>query len=73
MDFGDVVPGAIVARDVARALKNLHSSLESELDITPPAVDNDDDQPAVSLRTRAIPLIELLQSAVKDDNDVMWE
>lgn len=73
MDFGVVVPGAIVAKDVARALENLQSGLESVADITPPEIDNDDDQPVVSLHTRAIPLIELLQSAVRDDNDVRWE
>ncbi|MEE8364478.1 MAG: DUF1840 domain-containing protein [Gammaproteobacteria bacterium] len=75
MDFGVVVPGAIVAKDVARALENLQSGLESVADIAPPEIDNDDDQPepVVSLHTRAIPLIELLQSAVRDDNDVRWE
>jgi hypothetical protein len=73
MDFSVVVPGAIVAKDVARALENLQSGLESVPDIAPPEVDNDDVQPVVGLHTRAIPLIELLQSAVRDDNDVMWE
>ena len=73
MDFGVSVPGAIVAKDVATALENLRSDLSSAPETGPQTADFDDDQTTVSLHTRAIPLIELLESAVQDNNDVMWE
>lgn len=73
LNFGAAVPGAIVAKDVGTALANLKSSLEALPDLAPPSSDEDDDDTTISLHTRAIPLIELLESAVQDDNDVMWE
>lgn len=73
MDYGVTVPGAILAADVPQALSNLKLRLESVMELTQPAGDADDDQPAVSLHTRAVPLIELLQSAIDDDNIVRWE
>ena len=73
MGYGVSVPGAIVAGDVPRALENLQKSLESVIDQVEPAGEDSEDQPAVSLHTRALPLIELLQSAVTDENIVRWE
>ena len=73
MGYGTSVPGAIVSADVAQALGNLLSGLESVMEVVEPAGDADDDQPAVSLHTRAVPLIELLQSAIEDENHVRWE
>jgi len=73
MDYGVSVPGAIIAEDVPQALENLQKSLESVVDQVEPAGEADDDQPAVSLHTRAVPLIELLQSAIADENIVRWE
>lgn len=73
MDFGTSVPGAIISEDLPKALNNLRRGLESVLEIVEPAGDADDDQPAVSLHTRAVPLIELLQSAIDDQNHIRWE
>ncbi len=73
MDYGVSVPGAITAEDVPQALSNLKQGLESVMEIVEPAGDADDDQPAVSLHTRAVPLLELLQSAIDDANYVRWE
>ena len=73
MDYGVSVPGGIIAEDVPQALSNLQRQLESVIDVVEPAGDAEDDQPAVSLHTRALPLIELLQSAVADQNNVRWE
>ena len=73
MDYGTSVPGAIISEDLPKALNNLRRGLESVLEIVEPAGDADDDQPAVSLHTRAVPLIELLQSAIDDQNHVRWE
>jgi hypothetical protein len=73
MGYGTSVPGAIISDDVPQALSNLRSSLESVMEVVEPAGDADDDQPAVSLHTRAVPLVELLQSAIDDENHVRWE
>ncbi len=73
MDFGVSVPGGIVAQDLPQALSNLQRRLESVVDVVEPAGEADQDQPAVSLHTRALPLIELLQSAIADQNNVRWE
>ena len=73
MDFGVSVPGAIIAEDVPQALRNLQDRLESVVEVVEPAGEANEGEPAVSLHTRAVPLIELLQSAVADENIVRWE
>jgi hypothetical protein len=73
MDYGVSVPGGIIAQDLPQALSNLQRELESIVDVVEPAGDAEQDQPAVSLHTRALPLIELLQSAIADQNNVRWE
>ena len=73
MAFGDGVPGAINADDVPQALKNLQTALAAMPEQVEPAGEADDDQPAVSLNTRAVPLIELLQAAIADETYVRWE
>jgi len=73
MAFGSSVPGAINAEDVPSALENLQSALDKLPTQVEPAGEADDDQPAVSVHTRAVPLIELLQAAVADETYVRWE
>ena len=73
MAFGTSVPGAINAEDVPQALKNLEQALDKLPEQVESAGDAEDDQPAVSLHTRAVPLVELLQAAVADENYVRWE
>jgi hypothetical protein len=73
MNFGVSIPGACVACDVETALENLHNRLKLFVEVVEPAGEANGDQPAVSLQTRAVPLIELLESAVTDQNDVRWE
>jgi len=73
MDYGVSVPGAILAEDVPRALSNLQNRLDSVVEVVESAGEAGDDQPAVSLHARAVPLLELLQSAIADENIVSWE
>ena len=73
MDFGTAVPGAIVADDVPRALENLQAALSKIPEQVEPAGDDEQDQPAVSVHTRAFPLIELLRAAVAEEELVRWE
>ena len=73
MDFGTSMPGAISAEDVPRALANLNNALALIPQQDAPAVQVDEDQPTVSLHTRAVPLLELLRAAIADDTYVSWE
>ena len=73
MDYGNTIPGAIIAADVNNALRNLRRGLEKIPEVVEAAGEADDDQPAVSIHTRALPLIALLESAVAQECDVRWE
>jgi len=73
MAFGNSVPGAIIAGDVPTALDNLKQALDKLPPQEEPAGETGEDQPAVSMQTRAIPLVELLQAAADDETHVRWE
>jgi hypothetical protein len=73
MDFGMSVPGAIDASDVATALAKLQRALDKIPRQIEPVEDAEEDEVAVDLHTRAIPLIELLQAAVADEAHVRWQ
>ena len=73
MKFGTSVPGAVNAEDVSKALDNLKAALEKMPEHVEPAGEADEDQPAVGLHTRAIPLVDLLQTALADETYVHWE
>jgi hypothetical protein len=73
MAYGTSVPGAINAEDVPTALDNLNLALDKLPQQVQAAGDADNDQPAVGLHTRAVPLIELLQAAVDEQDYVRWE
>ena len=79
----ETVPGAILAADVPAALSRLSKAVASDQSSAPVSLgtngdddddDDDDDQgPAVSLRNRALPLIDLLEAAVASEAGIMWE
>jgi hypothetical protein len=73
MAFGSSVPGAIISRDVPAALDNLQMALDKLPPQVEPADQAGEDEPAVSVHTRAIPLVELLQAAAADETHVRWE
>ena len=70
MGHSGTVPGAILAADIPAALTRLTAAIDAEKS-TPITRDMDDS--AVSMAHRALPLINLLHAAAKDDCDVMWE
>jgi hypothetical protein len=75
MGHSGTVPGAILAADVPAALNRLTAAIEAHKGKPPAeheAQDEDTDEPAVSMATRALPLIELLAAAAKTEEDVMW-
>ena len=78
MGHSGTIPSAILARDVPQALERLKAAVTKEGGEPSggsPGADQDVDseEPAVSLATRAFPLIELLQAAAQRNCDVMWD
>jgi hypothetical protein len=77
MGHSGTVPGALRAADVPRALERLRAGVAAHGDTPAPASDDsserEEDEPVVRLSQRAMPLIELLEAAVKDECDVMWD
>lgn len=78
------VPGAVLAADVPAFLERLRAGLEQHGDeLSPPpapaAKSEDEEEEArerpasVSLRKRAVPLLDLLETARARQSDVMWE
>ena len=82
MGHSGTVPGAILTAELPAALAQLRATLAAHLDEPPPA-DRDawDDEsqdaekraPPISLRTRAVPLLEMIETAIARDSDLMWE
>jgi Domain of unknown function (DUF1840) len=85
MGHSGTVPGAILAAELPAALAALRQGLQTSGDaIVPappprPADEQDEDDvhkpsiESVRLRTRAVPLIELLERAIAAGTDLMWE
>ena len=73
MGYGSTVPGAIDPEDLPQALANLRRGLAALPDEVEPAGDADEDQSAVSVHTRAVPLIALLEAAIADESYLRWE
>jgi len=72
MGHSATVPGAIRAEDVPAALERLTATVNA----SPSAAltsNKDADEPNVSLRNRALPLIELLKAAAKEKTFVSWK
>jgi hypothetical protein len=71
MEHSGAVPGAILAADVPAALKRLTAAINAEQASS--AVDDDEGKPIVSMRNRALPLIDLLAAAARAESNVMWK
>lgn len=77
------VPGAILAADLPAALRELRRGLETSGDLPSPPpdareeADDDDDsrdrEPPVTLRKRAVPLLDMMETAIARGSDLMWE
>lgn len=77
MGHSGTVPGAIKAEDLPRALEQLRSSVQAAVDVENKS-DNDhqiddDNEDYVSIDKRAKPLIELLEAAIEQNQDVIWD
>jgi len=75
MGHSGTVPSALLAEDVQAALERLEAAVEAGEQLPEPdeSAQREDDEPAVSLPHRALPLIELLKAAAKAKCNVMWD
>jgi hypothetical protein len=76
------VPGAVLASDLPGFLQRLRAGLAQHGDQYSPAPlprepgTEDDEEPGerpVRLRLRAVPLLEMIETAVQQPSDLMWE
>ena len=75
MGHSGTVPCALLADEVRPALERLEAAVSPGKQLPAPeeAAEDEDEEPAVSLRNRALPLIELLEAAVQEKCNVMWD
>ena len=79
MGHSGTVPSAIKPEDIPEALNRLRIAIEGEVTpadeiISDETADSEDpEEDPVSLRNRALPLIELLEAAEKENVAVMWD
>lgn len=74
MGHSGTIPGAILADDVPKALQGLQQGLTSATSPESTEQTEAEAEPIhISLNKRALPLIELLQSAIQNHSDVMWK
>ena len=75
MGHSGTVPSALLAEDVQAALARLEAAVEAGEQLPEPdeSAQREDDEPAVSLPHRALPLIELLKAAATAKCNVMWD
>ncbi|MFK7816096.1 MAG: DUF1840 domain-containing protein [Gammaproteobacteria bacterium] len=76
MGHSGVIPGAIQADDLPNALALLKSSVKAEILVEgtgKPLHTPDDNENYVSIDKRAMPLVELLEAAIEQNEDVMWD
>jgi hypothetical protein len=71
MGHSGTVPSALLAQDIPAALARLEAGVRASEPT--PAAEQSDDEEAVSLAQRALPLIELLRAAAKANVNVMWD
>jgi hypothetical protein len=75
MGHSGTVPGALLAEDVQAALERLEAAVHTKEQSPAPEenAEGEDDERAVSLPHRALPVIELLKAAAKAECNVMWD
>jgi hypothetical protein len=81
MGHSGTVPSAILAADLPAALAQLRKALDAQAQapLPPPpteGVEDDDErerEPPVTLRMRALPLVEMIETAIARGSDLMWQ
>ncbi|TAL61382.1 MAG: DUF1840 domain-containing protein [Legionella sp.] len=73
MGHSGTVPGAFVAGEIPQALASLEQGLAKAPSVTNSTADDDENaEPDISLKHRAIPLINMLKSAEKKGCNIRW-
>jgi hypothetical protein len=69
------IPGAVLAPDIPAVVERLRSAVSgpTEKRTAQNGERDSDAEPPVSLRNRALPLIDLLERAAKTGADVTWQ
>lgn len=73
MGQSGAIPGAILAPDIPAALDRLKGAVEQQAQHPRARAEDETEEPNVSLRQRAFPLIDLLERAAKRGADVIWD
>ena len=78
MGHSGTIPSAMMAEEVPAALERLKRAVDAEMEKATNAQESPEDTKqsdgqSVSLKYRALPLIELLTAAAKKRCDVMWD
>jgi hypothetical protein len=75
MGHSGTVPSALLAAEIPGALVRLKSAVAAAPEPPDEPVDDDGkpEQPKVTLRQRAFPLIDLLERSAKAGADVLWD
>lgn len=74
MGHSGTVPGALKSNEIPGALSKLQRGLGMDKQTNPSNQGyNDDNEPEIHLAKRAVPLINLLQAAIKKNCDVLWD
>lgn len=78
MGHSGSVPGALLAEDIPAALERLKAAVDAnpEAPLDPQRDEERDDDgraQSVSLKHRALPLIDLLETAARDQKNVIWD
>ena len=71
----ETVPSAIEPEDISKALEMRRTGLTIEPEVPEKKSSEEDvsEESTVAIATRAMPLIELLEAAMKEDVAVLWE
>ncbi len=72
MGHSGTIPSAVVTADVPKALHQLQRSLCDGIVTPASSSQNDAHHDLIDIKKRAIPLIDLLESAIENHCDVMW-
>jgi hypothetical protein len=75
MGHSGTVPSALLAEDVPAARERLQSAVAAagQMPLPEESEHTDDEEQAVNLSHRALPLLELLKAAQKAKCNVMWD
>jgi len=75
MGHSGTVPSALLAEDIQPALERLEAAVAADKALSHPqkSAEKEDNEPAVTLSHRALPMIELLKAAAKEKCNVMWD